>query len=107
MGRFAFRCVLTEANQQFTMFRPDGTPVRARLTVRFQEYVRVEVETRVGFFVGPPTLHRLTEADTLPALAATYLGDPGRWREIARENGIDDPLRMPAGLSLVMPTGRR
>ena len=105
MGGFSLRCVLLEANQQVTMFLADGTPVRARLTVRFQEYVRMEVETRRGLFVGPPTLHRLTDADTLAGLAGTYLGDPRRWREIAEANGIDDPLRLPSGTALVMPGG--
>jgi hypothetical protein len=107
MGTFSFQCVLLEANQQVTMFLADGTPVRARLSVRFQEYVRLEVETRQGLFVGPPTLHQVTERDTLAGLAATYLGDPRRWREIAEANGIDDPLRLPAGAALVMPGGGR
>ncbi|HEY4004110.1 MAG TPA: hypothetical protein VGM60_02835 [Pseudonocardia sp.] len=105
MGTFSFQCVLLEANQQVTMFLADGTPVRARLSVRFQEYVRLEVQTRRGLFVGPPTLHQLTERDTLPDLAATYLGDPRRWREIAEANDIDDPLRLVPGAPLVMPAG--
>lgn len=105
MGRFSFRCVLLEANQQVTMFLADGTPVRARLSVRFQEYVRLDVTTRQGLFVGPPTLHQVTERDTLADLAATYLGDPRRWREIAETNGIDDPLRLRPGAALVMPGG--
>ena len=106
MGTFSFECILAEANQQVTMVLPDGTPVRARLSVRFQEYVRLEVETRQGFFVGPPTLHQITQRDTLADLAATYLGDPRRWREIAEANGIDDPLRLVPGAALVMPGGR-
>jgi nucleoid-associated protein YgaU len=105
MGGFSFQCVLLEANQQVTMFLADGTPVRARLSVRFQEFVRIEVETRAGLFVGPPTLHQVTQRDTLPDLAATYLGDPRRWREIAEANGIDDPLRLPPGAPLVVPGG--
>lgn len=103
MGAFSFSCVLLEANQQVTMFLPDGTPVRARLSVRFLEYVRVEVETRSGLFVGPPTLHQVTQRDTLPDLAATYLGDARRWRDIAEANGVDDPLALNPGAALVMP----
>lgn len=103
MGGFSFECVLVEANQHVTMFLADGTPVRARLTVRFQEYVRLEVETRSGFFAGPPTLHQVTQRDTLPDLAASYLGDARRWREIAEANRIDDPLRLTLGAALVVP----
>jgi hypothetical protein len=105
MGHFAFECVLLEANQQFTMFLPDGTPVRARLSVRFQEHAAVEVEVRRGLFAGPPTLHQLTARDTLANLAAAYLGDAGRWREIAELNGIDDPFRLEPGRTLRIPAG--
>ena len=103
MGHFTFTCVLVSADQQFTMFRPDGTPVRARVAVHFTEHVEVEVEVTRGLFVGPPTLHRLAERDTLANLAGSYLGDPGRWREIARLNDIDDPLHLDVGRSLRLP----
>ncbi|MGW2724057.1 CIS tube protein [Streptomyces sp. NPDC001492] len=120
LGRLQFRCVLVEAGQRFTMFLQDGTPVRSTLTVRFQEYVRVEVDVRQGLFFGSPTvsaavnavgtvigvgttLHVTTAGDTLSGLAGAYLGDPGLWREIARANRIDDPLNLPPGQTLVIP----
>nr|WP_062337191.1 hypothetical protein [Herbidospora sakaeratensis] len=103
MGRFSFRCVLAQADQRFTMFLPDGTPVRARVSVTFREYTEVEFETRRGLFAGAPALHTVTDRDTLPGLAAAYLGDPGRWREIAGANDLLDPLRLPSGRPLVIP----
>jgi nucleoid-associated protein YgaU len=30
-------------------------------------------------------------------------GDAARWRDIARANGIDNPLRVPAGRELLLP----
>lgn len=44
------------------------------------------------------TIHRVRTTDTIARLAARYLGDAGRWREIATANGLrypyisDDPL---------------
>jgi nucleoid-associated protein YgaU len=105
MGGFSFPCVLVDAELHTTMFLADGTPVRARLRVSFREFVRIEVETRQGFFVGPPTLHQIGQRDTLPNLAATYLGDPRRWREIADANELEDPLALPPGAPLVMRPG--
>jgi hypothetical protein len=67
----------------------------------------VEVETRSGLFVGPPALHQVTTRDTLPDLAATFLNDPRRWREVAEANDIDDPLALIPGSALVMPRDRR
>jgi hypothetical protein len=124
MGRFQLQCVLTEAGQRYTMFLRDGTPVRATLSVRLQEYVRVDVDVSRGLFLGSPTasvvataalrttrdvlsgssiVHVLVAGETLSALAAAYLGDPARWRDIARANDIDDPFDLPAGRSLVVP----
>jgi hypothetical protein len=107
MGQFQFQCVLVDANQRFTMFLRDGTPARAVLAVKFQEFARVAFEIRQGFFLGPPTLHHIADKQTLPALAANYLGDPARWREIARANRIADPFHIKPGTPLVIPQGKK
>lgn len=107
-GGLNFKCVLESAGQRFIMFLPDGTPVRARLTVRFKEYEPVEIEIRKGFFVGPPSLQNITaritgEGDTLSQIAAAVLGDPFAWREIAEANNIDNPRLIPPGTLLIVP----
>jgi LysM repeat protein len=128
LGRVQLPCVLTEAGQRFTMFLRNGTPVRSTLSVRFQEYVRVEVELRQGLFFGSPTasaavgavtraasgsadpsasVHVTVQGDTLSGLAGVYLGDPARWREIADLNAIGDPLALPPGTPLLLPGGPR
>ena len=42
---------------------------------------------------GAATVYVVRRGDTLSGIAAAYLGDPGRWREIARANKIVDPFR--------------
>ncbi|HTJ37971.1 MAG TPA: hypothetical protein VL738_32455 [Dactylosporangium sp.] len=37
-------------------------------------------------------------------LAAEALGSPMRWRELAEANGVDDPLNVPAGSVLAVPS---
>lgn len=103
MGQFNFQCVLVDASQRFTMFRRDGTPVRSTIAVRFQEFVRVEIEIERGLFIGPPTLHNVVRSQTASAIAAAVLGDPARWREVAEANAIDDPLNIPPGITLQVP----
>jgi len=103
MGPFTFECVLVDVSQRFTMFQRDGAPVRATLTVRLQEFVRVQVEVEHGLFIGPPTLHNVASQQTASGLAAAYLGDPRRWRELAEANNIDDPFRLQEGRTLIIP----
>jgi hypothetical protein len=107
MGQFQFQCVLADAGQRFTMFTRDGTPVRSTLSVRFQEYVRVEITIQHGFFAGPPALHTITKGQTLSGLASTFLNNPAAWRQIAQANNIVDPRHLPPGLALVIPQGGR
>ncbi|MFF8942173.1 LysM peptidoglycan-binding domain-containing protein [Streptomyces sp. NPDC014864] len=127
LGSFQFRCVLVEANQRFTMFLRNGTPVRAALSVRFQEYATTGTEVRHGlFFASPtasalvdraasaaesaasrePTVHTVVEGDTLSGLAGAYLGDPALWREIADANRVEDPLALTPNTRLVIPPRR-
>ncbi|XHS77622.1 peptigoglycan-binding protein LysM [Burkholderiaceae bacterium UC74_6] len=105
MGQLNFQCVLVDASQRFTMFRRDGTPVRSTIAVRFQEFVRVEIDIERGLFLGPPTLHNVVRSETASAIAAAVLGDPARWREVAEANGIDDPLNIVPGITLQLPQG--
>jgi hypothetical protein len=126
MGRLQFQCVLVDAGQRFTMFSRDGTPVRSIVSVRLQEYVRVDMHIQRGIFFGSPTVsaavntaieigasvlsgspsvHIALRGDTLSGLAAAYLGDPARWRDIARANAIEDPFDLTPGTPLVIPSG--
>jgi Contractile injection system tube protein/LysM domain len=130
LGRVQFPCVLVDAGQRYTMFLRDGTPVRSTMSVRLQEYVEVDLEIQQGLFFGSPTVSAAVNAaaggaaqaisavltgaatvylvrggDTLSGIAAAYLGDAGRWREIATANKIDNPFDLPPGTSLVIPPG--
>jgi nucleoid-associated protein YgaU len=46
----------------------------------------------------------MIEGDTLQSVAYTELGNPAYWRAIAELNGIDDPQRVTAGTTLLIPS---
>ncbi len=104
-GSLQFLCVLGRCSQKYTMFLPDGTPVRAKLQVTFQEYLNVDIEAKkVKRQTADYTkLHVVTMGDTLPLLAYQHYGDAAAWRPIAWRNGLDDPGHLPIGMRLAVP----
>jgi nucleoid-associated protein YgaU len=101
----SFTCVLSRATQRFVMFKPDGTPVRARLTVTFSQYSNAELEAKeVKRETADYTkVHVVRQGETLATIAAQAYGDPRIWRPIALRNRIDNPRRLRVGAELLLP----
>ena len=100
-GHLNFVGVLERADQRFTLFLSDGTPVRATIDVSFKEYF----EGEPGALQSANFTKRyvVKRADTLSGIAGRYYGDPAKWRPIAEENALDDPFAIRPGQVLVIP----
>jgi LysM repeat protein len=101
-----FRCVLARVSQKFIRFLADGTPVRARLTVTFNEFIDPETEAQQ---VNRQTadfskVHVVKRGDTLTQIAAALYDNPASWRPIAIANDLDDPRDISVGQSLLIPS---
>jgi nucleoid-associated protein YgaU len=102
---YFFQGVLQKLDQRFTMFMEDGTPVRAKLTCTFMEWwTNYDDLNKQALESSDVAKVRIVKhGDTLSSIAAeTYL-DPSKWRPIALENGIDDPLSLTPGRQLLIP----
>lgn len=104
-GTLAFECVLARVSQRFIMFLPDGTPVRARLNVTFNEYLDPESEARR---VNRQTAdfskeHVVLQGETLSRIAGKLYENAQLWRPIAIFNQIADPRAIHAGQRLRVP----
>jgi nucleoid-associated protein YgaU len=104
-GTFIFTCVVVRVNGQFTLFRDDGIPVRATLTVTLKEYVKPEDQIRKDLPLSADHVKTRTvrRGDTLSSIAAVEYGDPGSWRPIADANAIANPRLLETGSTLVIP----
>ena len=104
-GQLTFTCVLTKVSQKYVLFRPDGTPVRARLTVTLSEYRNVELEAKEikRQTVDYTKAHIVADGDSLPLIAFQEYADATAWRPIALRNGIADPRRLAVGATLAIP----
>jgi len=101
-----FRCVLARASQKFIMFWDDGRPVRARLTVTFNEYIDLERESKeikreTADFTK---VHIVTQGETLSGIATKLYENPEIWRPIAIANDIIDPREIAVGQRLRIPS---
>lgn len=104
-GSLTFTSVVERANVRFTMFLPDGIPVRARADVTFREYTS-PTEQKASEPRGSADttkVRTVTESDTLWLIASREYGDPEMWRPIAEANGIENPRTLRAGRELVIP----
>lgn len=105
-GDQGFKAAMTNLTVRYTLFREDGTPVRATASVSLQE---AEDETdQPGTnpsSQGEPGLKRrmVRPDDTLPTIAFEEYGDPNRWRRIADANDLTDPTALRAGDILTIP----
>ena len=88
-----FRCLVESVTQKFTLFSPQGVPLRATLSVKLREYQTLT--DLVAATEEEVTL--IEEGTTLDEVANRAFNDPTRWREIAEANRVDDPLSLQPG----------
>jgi nucleoid-associated protein YgaU len=93
----SFTAYIPSVSVNFTMFLPDGTPVRAEAEIEL-----VAVSSMLPF--QNPTSRSearsiwvVTEGQTLDWIAAQNYGDPAHWRHIAKTNNLMNPKDLKAG----------
>jgi LysM repeat protein len=104
-GPLISRCVLKSADITFTLFKPDGSPLRARVRAVFSENVedtlRVAEERR-----NSPDLthvHTVKSGEHLTQLADKYYGDASRYLQVADFNKLGNFRRLEPGQQIVFP----
>lgn len=103
--RNGFRCIMESIKQKFTLFSPEGVPLRATLTVALREYKALDEQFDTLKLASPDRthVHILDEGDSLAAVSHIYYQRPDDWRAIATRNEITDPRRLRAGTMLTVP----
>lgn len=100
-----FPAVITGLDEEYTLFKPDGTPLRANVTVTLQQVADSDVMPAQNptSRSEPRRTWVVQQGQRLDWIAHMEYGDSSRWRLIADANGIADPMSLRAGQVLVLP----
>lgn len=117
-NQLILRAVITQMSEQFTLFKPDGTPVRSKVTVALTEKPpdnaaadpaavaasvtagTDSVQSTIGYIASVVTM---TSSLSLALIAASATGSAANWRAVADANNIDNPLKISNGVSVKIP----
>jgi Contractile injection system tube protein/LysM domain len=103
--RHGFQCVVESVRQRFTLFSPQGVPLRATLTVSLKEYKTLSEQIAELNMQSPDKTHSyaVQTGETLSQISASVYNDPTQWRAIAIQNNVTNPLALAPGTVLVIP----
>jgi len=95
-----FEGVVESVQVRYTMFKADGTPVRAVATVGLKQARDVSPSGNSPDIAKQRIVRR---GETLQSIAESEYMDAAEWRRIAEANNIDDPLDLKPGMRLLVP----
>lgn len=98
-----FKAIVESVTQKFTLFNPQGIPLRATLSVTFREYRELEEMVNELESSDHSKQWVVKRGETLNRIAAETYGDPRLWRVIADCNGLNNPRQVQPGMVLLIP----
>ncbi|HWY39141.1 MAG TPA: hypothetical protein VNY73_11315, partial [Bacteroidia bacterium] len=86
-----FKGVLTSLDTSYTLFRPDGSPLRAKLSLSFTQYISTKTVKKLDKQNSPDVTHLVTvvEGITLPQLCQNVWNDDEYYVQVARYNDLN------------------
>ena len=104
-GTLLFKGRLLSLDIDYTLFDPDGTPLRAKVNASFKEYQDGK-DSRAEQNQGSPDLTHVIivkAGDTLPLMCHRIYGDGGYYPQVAAANGLDGFRALKVGMALTFP----
>jgi hypothetical protein len=104
-GTFFFTCRLKELSLTYTLFKPDGTPLRARANATFLGYTDEVTLAKMAKKSSPDLTHVRTvrAGDTLPLLCWEVYGSSEWYARVAEANRLSGFRDLVVGTQVVFP----
>jgi hypothetical protein len=102
---FLFPCVMKNLKVDFLLFKPDGTPVRAKLEALFEEFVDPVTKAKQDNKNSPDMTHVRTiiDGDNLPMLCYEIYGDSKYYIQVAKYNNLTTINPLVLGTKIIFP----
>ncbi len=104
-ANFMFPCLMKELKVDFQIFKPDGTPVRAKLEAVFEEFIDPATKAKLNNKSSPDMTHVKTvvDGDNLPQLCYQVYGDPKYYIQVAAYNKLSSVTQLTPNQKIIFP----
>lgn len=104
-GEYGFNCLLTNLQVSYTLFDPNGSPLRAKLSATFTSYVEQKLRLLEENKKSPDLTHqsKVTAGYNLPLMTYRIYEDPSYYLQIAKVNGLVNFRRLKTNTDLRFP----
>lgn len=104
-GTLKFDGRLTKMDVNYTLFLPNGDPLRAKVTMDFTAAISTKMEAKTANRNSPDLSHmvEVRAGDTLPLLCHRIYNDSSYYPEVAKINKIINMQTLTPGTKLLFP----
>lgn len=101
----SFKGVLTSFNTTYSLFNPDGIPLRAKISLAFTSYLDPVTTSKKDDKQSPDLTHLVDVVlgDTLPGLSQRIYNSSNYYVQLAEFNGLDKFRQLQPGIQLTIP----
>lgn len=104
-GSFSYKGRVSSLSYDYTMFRPDGSPLRVKVSVTLTGYMNRLYESQIVNRRSPDLsrLIVLKSGESVAFWCNEIYGDGSYCMDVARHNNLPDFRNVPAGTELIFP----
>ncbi len=100
-----FPCILTDLQLNYTLFKQDGSPLRAKVSATFLNFKEVSRRVAEEGKNSPDLTHyrQVLQGDTLPLMVFNIYKDQKYYLEVARVNKLTNFRKLQSGQNIIFP----
>ena len=100
-----FNCVLTSFDIQYTLFKPNGSPLRAKISMSFEQYISPSTVEKKDKKQSPDVSHIVTVVKglSLPQLCKEVWDNDLYYIKVAKYNDLNKFRHLKGGEKLIFP----